>query len=153
MSRTSAIPDLIDALIAEAKGSLSLPAVIVTDGVDIPNDPGFRFMVGVSDPDSPNPQPSAQADQDWANATPQSRWETGFVSCAVYGWSGNTAKEIRDEVFRIAGVIQTLLRGNIPQAVAGMAWTSYGDQNFEQWLDTQGNHALLMFRVNFKARL
>jgi hypothetical protein len=155
MSRTSVIPDLIDALIANAKARPGLSTVIVTDAVDLAQTNDFRFMVGASDPMSVSPQPSASADQDWAGATPQARDESGSITCAVSGASGDTdPKAIRDEIFRIAGEIQTMLRVDILQSVPGLRWTGYTGQTFEQWRNTTtGVEALLTFRIEFKARL
>lgn len=154
MSRTSVLPDLIDALLAHAKALPSLSNVIITDAVDTSQSNLPRFMVGVSDPDSMSPQPSAQADQTWPNANPVSRDETGFVTCAVTSSSGDDdPKLMRDEVFRIAGEIQTMLRSSIQQSVPGLMWTSYTGQMFEQWRTSRGIEALLRFRVEFKARI
>jgi hypothetical protein len=154
MSRPSVIPDLIDALIAHAKALPTLANIIVTDAVDLSQSNETRLMVGVSDPDSVNPQSSAQADQVWPNAVPTGRDESGFITCAVSGSCGDDdPKIIRDEVFMVAGEVQTMLRTSIQQAVAGLMWTSYGSQTFEQWRTSRGIEALLVFHVNFKARI
>ncbi|MBI4900885.1 MAG: hypothetical protein HY829_10460 [Actinobacteria bacterium] len=158
MSRTSAVPDLIDALVAHAAARPNLSSVIVSDGELISLDPGYRFMVGVARPDSLSPISVAQSDQSWVLATATGRDENGSVTCSVYGMSGgNELKIVRDEVFRIAGEIQSMLRENgapsVRQSVPGLRSTSYTGQVLEQVLDEDGSYVLLTFRIEFTARI
>jgi hypothetical protein len=152
---TSVVPALIDALIAHAALRTGMSTVLVQDGdFGNPNDPGYRFMVGASGPQSLSAAAVAQADQVWPLATATGRDETGSIACGIYGSLGVVVpKEVRDEVFRIAGEVQTMLRTDILQSVPGLRWTSYTGQTVEQLIDENGTHILLTFKVEFKARI
>ena len=149
MSRTSVIPDLIDALVTQA--TAALPEVSVTDGEATTSDLKDYLMVGVEDA-TQAVTTGAESDQSWPLATPTGRDEEGGVWCAAFT-TGTTTKEARDRAFAIAGAVQTLLRSDTRLGIPGMKLTSYGQQRFSQWQASYGPAALLLFNISFKARI
>lgn len=151
--RTSVIPDLIDAMVADF-ASLLGDEVTVSDGYPVTNNPGTYLFVGVDDPTDRTPATSATATQDWPLATPTGRSEEGDVTLAAESWNGEAdQKRARDEVFGVAGAIQNRLRESKTLGVPGVLWLSFTDLRLEQAQSPAGAAALLTFRIQFKARL
>lgn len=152
---TSVVPDLIDALVTAAGAALS---VTVYDGIGVTDDPGDFLMVGVEDPDLEGAAFSADVKQEWAAVgTGAPRDETGEITCAALSWNGNGyagVKQARDGAYAITEAVENLLRANPSLGVAGVLWTGFGTTSqLSQAQDAQGASALLVFRINFRARI
>lgn len=153
MSRTSVVPDLIDAMVADFGALAALGDVLVCDGLPLTNDDGTYLFVGVDDPDGMRTT-SADSEQAWPHATSHSRSEDGAVTLAVEAREGSgTAKDVRDEVYRVAGVVQDRLRASKTLGVPGVLWLSFSSHRLEQAQTRDGATALLTFRITFQARL
>lgn len=153
MSRTSVIPDLIDAMVSDFAALPDLADVEVSDGFTLANEPGTYLYVGVDDPEGMKAA-SAEADQTWPHATAQARNEDGSITLAVESINGDgSAKDARDEVYRVAGAIQDRLRATPTLAVAGVLWMSFANHRLEQGQTRDGASALLTFRITFTARI
>lgn len=152
MTRPSVVPDLIDALVAVMADRL--PDVTVSDGFAVQQNSGDQLMIGVDDPDSPNPALSATTEQEWAGATATGRNESGEITCAAWAWNGSAdAKDARDRVFAVAASVQALLRTDKTLGVPGLLTTGFVSSQLSQGLDGGTAAALLVFRVAFKARI
>lgn len=149
----SVVPALIDALLAAAK--TELPSTLVLDGFGVTDDPGDYLMIGVEDPDLEGFAFSADARQEWANVNHLVRDESGDITCAALSWNGDgDQKAARDAVYATAGAVENLLRDNPSLGVAGVLWTGYGSSaQLMQNQDKHGAIALLVFRINFRARI
>lgn len=153
MSRTSVIPDLIDAMISDFAALTGMESVQVCDGLPLTNDPGTYLYVGVDDPDGMKVA-SADAEQTWPHATAQARNEDGGITLACESIDGEgDIKACRDEVFRVVGLVQTRLRATPTLGVTGVLWTSYANHRLEQAQTSAGAAALLTFRISFSARI
>ena len=151
--RTSIIPDLIDAMVADFAGLLG-DEVTVSDGYPVTNNPGTYLFVGVDDPTDRTPATSATATQDWPLATPTGRHEEGDVTLAAESWNGEAdQKRARDEVFGVAGAIQNRLRESKTLGVPGVLWLSFTNLRLEQAQAEAGAGARLVFQVHFEARI
>ena len=150
---TSRIPALIDAMVSDFVALAELADVVVSDGLALTNEPGTYLWVGVDDPDGLR-VPSADAEQEWPHATAQSRNETGSVTLACESTNGEAdTKAARDEVFRVAGVIQDRVRTSKTLGVPGVLWLNVSGLRLEQAQTRDGAAALLTFRINFQARI
>lgn len=154
---TSAVPDLIDALIAQAPAALE-PLSFDVDVIDGPGVDGGELtdflMVGVNDPDSNDQATSADATQDWQNAgNLGARKEEGTITCAALSWNGDAdQKRARDHVFAIAGAVSDMCRTTPDLGVPTLLWTSFGgNSDLFQNQDETGAVALLVFRIGFRA--
>lgn len=150
---TSAVPAVIDALFTAADAALA--TVTVYDGFGVSDDAGDFLMIGVEDPDSQDAATSADAEQSWANADGTARDETGTVTCAALSWNGDAdQKAARDAVYAITAAVEDLLRADPSLGIATVLWTSFGtSQQLTQAQDEQGALALLVFRIQFRARI
>lgn len=151
---TSLIANLIDALVTTM--TAALPGVLVYDGVGVSGDrnPNALF-IGVDDPDSPNVALSAHAEQDWANANYTRRDENGFVVCAASSWTGEVDPKLaRNNAMSTMAAVETALRANPSLNLTGMLWTSVGTKiSLLQNQTEHGAHAVVLFRVNYRARI
>lgn len=148
---TSIVPQMIDALISSA--TTALPDVTVTDGVITGMPEGDYLFIGVDDPDVTRWQ-SATSDQSWAVATYTSRDETGSITCAAHSWTGSAGpKAARDAAYNTAGAIQNLLRDKTSFNVPGLLFANYARGSLTQMQDDFGAMALLIFQIDFKARI
>ena len=153
MSRTSVIPDLIDAMVADFAALTGMESVQVCDGLPLINDTGTYLYVGVDDPDGMKVS-SADADQTWPHATAHARNEDGGITLACESIDGEgDLKACRDEAFRVAGLVQDRLRATPTLGVTGVLWTSYANHRLEQAQTSAGAAALLTFRIAFTARI
>lgn len=153
MSRTSVVPDLIDAMVSDFAALSDLSGVEVSDGLSLTNEPGTYLYVGVDDPEGLKVS-AADADQTWPHATAQARNEEGSITLAVESINGDgAAKDARDEVYRVAGAIQDRLCATPTLGVPGVLWTSFANHRLEQAQSSEGASALITFRITFTARI
>lgn len=152
---TSVVPALIDALVTAAR--TALPDALVSDGIGATDDPGDFLMIGVEDPDIEGASFSADTRQDWANANYTTRDEQGEITCVALSWNGDGpegAKAARDGAYAISAAVETLLRANPSLDVDGLLWTGFGSSSqLSQAQGSAGASALLVFRINFRARV
>jgi hypothetical protein len=149
---TSAVPALIDAMVATFDAALSAN---VYDGYGNSDDPGDFLMVGIDDPDSDDWADAATTKQDWANANYTARSEEGDIICAALSWNGDgNQKAARDAVYATQAAVETALRANPSLGVSSVLWTSFGtDASYRQIQGQHGAASLLIFRIFFRAQL
>lgn len=164
MARTSVVPDLIDAIVAQmgatfAAAGSGFTNVSVLDGPGLSDAVGDSLQVGVPDPaavDGPVTSAST-AETPGPMAAGRPRDEIGHITCAAESWNGDgVAKKARDRVYAIAGAVANQIRtsSDTKWGVTGVLWTSYGTATtFNQDQDSNGAHAVLTFRIAFRARL
>lgn len=151
--RTSVIPDLIDAMVTGFAALTGMEDVSVSDGLPLSNNEGTYLYVGVSDPNATQTA-AARSTQTWPLATFTAREETGDITLAVESIDGGgDIKAVRDEVFRVAGLIQDHLRTSKTLGVAGVLWLSYSDSDLDQAQAPAGAAAMLTFKIHYTARI
>lgn len=150
---TSAIPDVIDALVTACTSALT--NISVYDGWGVSDDPGDFLMIGVDDPDANNETNSGSSQQDWANATGTKRNESGDISCAALSWNGDSdQKAARTAVFATTAAVEDVLRSDYTLGLPTLLWTSYGTSTqLTQSVNSTGAMALVVFKVHFEARI
>ncbi len=151
---TSALPALINALVTNARNTLTTTDVY--DGFGVTSDPAESILlIGVDNVNADGEAFSAHAQQQWANANHTSRDEEGHVVCAASSWNGDgDAKAARDGAFATVAAIENMLRANPSQGVASLLWTSMGQSiSLSQWQDDAGATSVVIFTVNYRARI
>lgn len=151
---TTALPALIDALVAAAK--TALPNVLVYDGFGVDAEPGKKYlMVGVDDVDAKGASWAATSEQEWANANNTSRDEEGVVVCAALAWNGDSdPKAARDAAFAVVAAVENLCRTNPSLGVATLLWTSAGHRlQLTQDQGEAGAVAVVVFHIRYRARI
>jgi hypothetical protein len=152
---TTAIPALIDALVAQANTSLA-DNILVLDGFGVTADPAEQYLfIGVDDVDSMDQAFSASAAQEWAHANYTARDEEGYVVCAAGAWNGDgDQKAARDDAFAIVNAMETALRANPSLGVSTLLWTSVGTRiALSQNQSESGASAVVVFNVTYRARI
>lgn len=154
----SAVPELIDAIVAAAADAL--PDVNVSDAWYLGEDPGDVLMIGTMDADFEVSQTSAEASKDFATTgLDGTQHETGEIACVAISWTGDPQdqKTPRDNVYAIANAVDQLcrVRGGTDPAfgVPYVLWTRCGASS--QLLQPPGDGgriAFLLFRIYFEAR-
>lgn len=153
----SALPALIDALVAAATSAL--PAVVVCDGLPVAGDPGDYLLVGVDDPDTSTFAVAADTAQTPATlGTARSRDEEGDLFCVAESWNGAAdAKAARDAAYATAEAVALLVRQRTtpPFGVASLVTVEFaqGSQQLEQGQFDRGAVARVHFTIHFRARL
>lgn len=152
----SIVPSLIDALVTQA--TAALPAIRVYDGYGISSDPGDFLMIGVDDPDGPDPANTAAGQLAFATmrTAPGTRDEQGELVCAALSWNGNAdMKGARDAVQAIATAVDTFTRADPSLGLApSLLWALVGSNyDYSQQQDGEGAQALLVFRIGYRARI
>jgi hypothetical protein len=150
---TSAVPAVIDALLAAA--TTALVDVAVYDGTGISDDPGDFLMVGVEDPDSDTFATSVDAQQSWPHIGHRVRDESGDITCSALSWNGDgDQKAARDAVYAITAQLEELLRDDPTLGLGPLVRTEFGTTS--QLIQRQGDSgamAMLTFKVHFDARI
>lgn len=153
MARSSVVPDLLDALLSTF--APLVPKFTVSDGFPVESNSGDYLAVGVDDPASTAPAPSARSDIEWAGASRAVGLnETGEVTCAIWARRGESdTSTARDAVYDALSAIQGSLRDPSALAVDGLWSTWLASTQLSQDQTPDGVLVLLVFRVGFKARL
>lgn len=150
---TTAIPEIIDALVQLAKDTLD--DVIITDGIGPSDEVGKYLMVGVDDVDGESVFPTADSRQSWANIGHVVRDETGDVTCAAMAWNGqNDPKQARTDVFGLVGELEDALRGDPTLGIRPQIRAEFGTSvELRQLQDEYGASATVIFQIHFDARI
>ncbi len=157
---SSQLPAVIDALVAQLTTALAgTPAVLVTDGVGVTEDPRDFLMIGVDDPTSNSPA-SGSSEQAMATmGTGRPRDETGTIICAAQSSNGNGSsgqKAARDAAYSYMAAVETLLRSSPSLGLTSPVTVVVqmgGTTSLIQGQDDHGADALLIFTVTYKIRI
>lgn len=149
---TTAIPDVIDAIIALARTAVTID---VFDGYPVTDDTNDKLMVGVDDPRSEDSAISATSRQSWANTTGKSRQEEGEVVCAIDTYEGSgDMKVARDRAFAQVNLLAAALKTNYTLGLSMLLWIEYGaTTDYYANQDSNGANATVVFRLAYKARI
>ncbi len=153
---TSTLYPLLDALVAAAR--TALPSVTVYDGPGVSDDPGDYLMIGVDDPDQPNPVLAATSTQTPATlGTARSRDEEGDITCAALSWNGDADQSAaRAGCKAITDAVENLIRTVTFPAlgVTGVKTLGFGTSfTLSQDQNASGAMALVVFSIHYKARI
>ena len=145
--------DLIDAMVADFAELPALADVAVTDGPPRVNDPGAYLFVGIDNPDDDNGV-GASGTQSWPLATNSAREDTGEIWMAAYADNGDgDMKAARDACTSVVEAIQDRVRANLTLGVPRLLWLQFGDYSYRPMQTDNGAAAVLLFRINFSARI
>lgn len=146
------VPDLIAALVLALDEAL--PEAQVLDGDSVIDTADDFVMVGVGDVDSEGRANAATSRQEWANANYTAKDETGQILCAASSFNGDgDIPKARTDTFALMFAIEDVLRANPSMGVDGLLWCHLGDFDYDQWQSTSGAAGLLIFRIDFRARI
>lgn len=162
MARASVVPDAIDALVAIAAAAVP-SGVRVIDGYDMSGDPSDVLMIGSDDPNAVTWTNMATAQQDWANATKQSRNETATITCVAAAFSGDgDIRAARNAAYAYADALGDAIRANVnlvvpdlfPTGVTGVWKTNFfTTSGLTQVFTGDGAAALLVFGIQVFVRI
>ncbi|MCF6376901.1 hypothetical protein L2K70_04735 [Nocardioides KLBMP 9356] len=149
----SVVPAFMAALYAGARAAL--PAEVqVLDGDTVIDTSDDFVMIGVGDVDSENRTTAATSRQEWANANYTARDETGQVLCAASSFNGDgDIPKARVDTFALMAAIETMLHNTPAMGVEGLLWSGVGDFDYDQWQSQSGAAGLLIFRIDYRARI
>lgn len=151
MPRT-VVPALITALVSAVDAAL--PDADVLDGDSVIETADDFVMIGVGDIDSEGRTTAANSKQEWANANFTAKDETGQILCAASSFNGDgDIPRARRETFALMFAIEDVLRANPSLGVDGLLWAHLGDFDYDQWQSDSGAAGLLIFRIDFRARI
>ncbi len=151
---TSIAFDLIPVLV-EQFGTEVPAGTQVLLGFGASDDPGDFLMVGVDDPNSPDPlAPSASGTQTWAGLGANHRDEDGTVTCAALAWTGD-ADATEDAIARVKAIVAAVeahitADPNLGGAVPGLLWVRPEGRT---QLMLGGGQAMFVFDLAYRARL
>lgn len=151
---TSAISDVITALVAQAKAAL--PSIDVIDGEGITLAPESNMLlIGVTDPDASDDSIAATATQTWAHANHTARDEAGEILCAAVASNGDADQTTaRTNAFATVAAVENMLRANPSLGLPTLLWTSFGTRiRLSQNQSDQGAIAIVYFQVEYRARI
>lgn len=153
MSTGSAVPAVIDTLIASL--STALPAAAVFDGAGATDlNPPLAVHVGLSDVDDDGWSEAAASSQGWAWLGHSQRDEQFSVHCDVIAWNGTgDAKAARDAAYTALTAVASAITGD--PALGGSALYTVGltTSALFQIQSATGAAARLPFDVTCRARL
>ena len=158
MSRT--LPDLIDALVAGAKGNW--PSLTVCDGLPMELNSGDYLAIGIDDWDGRNLKAtSGSSSEDWAGAEMSSGIdETGSITCLAWSHNGDAdPKAARDAVYQIHSNLRSwlvaTLRGTVTAFGVHGLWDVRlgGVDELIQGQGPDGAAAVIRFQITYQARI
>lgn len=151
--RASAVPDVIDTLVATLRTALGPDSVNDGQG-QTQNDGSPYVFVGVSNPDSEDYDDAADSSQGWAWLGHQRIDEDITIHCVAVGWNGDASmKAARDEVYGVMKIVSQAIVDD-PSLGGSALWTvGVVSHALRQIQDDKGAAAQLRFDVTCKARL
>jgi len=153
MSTPSAIPQVIDALVASFKAALGDDAVYDGPGVSSAS-PQKYVLVGVADPDGEFMDEAASSTQEWAWLGHVQRDETLTVHCVAVAWNGDTdMKKARDDAFDVVRLVTDEIQADPTYGNQGVLWVqAVSSISLRQLQDENGAIVYLPFDITIRAR-
>jgi hypothetical protein len=155
---TTAVFDLISALVDIAEASLTDVTVLDGQGSEMPA--GDFLMIGVGDPTDNGPAFSAEGSQEWAGLGARAANEEGSVTCCATvqsGDSGNAAQRaVRDRLRDLLATLEAELKADpsLGGVLPGPGWARFGkNTNLTQISGTDGVAVVFYFEIAYQARL
>lgn len=151
---TSAIPAVIDALVASFGAAIGTTNVFDGPGVT-DNTLTDYVIIGVADPDSESVAEAATSQQSWPWLGHVVRDETIVVHCVAVSWNGDLdQKKARDSVFSMVGNLTTAIQNDPTYGVSGVLYVQgITSMSLHQLQDRKGVIAFLPFDVTVKSRI
>jgi len=152
MASVSVDADLIDAVIEGMRSRRN--DVLVIDGSDPVGDDAYLMLyVDMDDPGSPGGD-SGRVEQEWPNATAQTRKENGSILCAAVAFDGSDEmRGARRAAWEIVGDVLTMLWADPRMGVDGVVSTSLTGIRKQGVMTTRGAMYALMFSIDYNSRL
>lgn len=154
MTTASAVPTLIDALVAVGQAafpSATSPVIVIDGPGNTAQDLGQFLFIGCPDPDSADAADSATSDQIWPYTDHVFRRETITVSCGALAWTGDTEtgsmKTVRDQVYAILQAFTNAIVADPSLTGAVLMVTGASNLALKQQSDDQGLIAYLSFDI------
>ncbi|MEU9861329.1 hypothetical protein AB0D99_10655 [Streptomyces sp. NPDC047971] len=153
---TSAVPNVIDALLEILSEAPALTGVQIVDGPPVDDQAvADQLCIGYQ----PGEGEAASMAQDFAYAGARQRNEDGAVVCWIDCWSGD--KEIRPtrlRAFELLAVVEDALRASdsnreAPTLSGAVQWSQVKAGSLRQAITDQGARAGLAFTVTYFARI
>lgn len=148
--------DLLDATVTKYRAAVA-PTTTVFDGIGITDDTTQNFvMVGVPDPDSNQPQTSAEAEQTWAGLGHRAGDEEGTIHCCAVVWNGESEglALARSDLKVLLDALATVHTEDPTLGVGSVMWTRFGGRmSTTQIQATDGSSIVHYFEIKFQARV
>lgn len=153
MIRASAVPQVIDAIVASLTAALGPDMVNDGQGASA-SDGGLYVLVGVDDPDADGYQNAAESTQGWAWLGRQAHYEDFTVHSVVVAWNGDSdQKAARDAVYSTMKIVAEAIAAD-PSLGGSALWTlGVVSHDLRQAQDDKGAVAHLRFDVTCKAQI
>lgn len=153
MTVSSALPDVIDALVTAL--SSALPAAAVFDGPALSQTGKKQVVhVGIEDPYKEGLQPAGEEDQDWLAIGSRSRQGTLTVHNSLLTWDGGgTSKSVRDTARSMLNAVTDTITAN--PTLDGVVLWMHGPTrvSWQQAATTDGLVWLVMFDLQATVEL
>lgn len=148
--------DLLDAAVNQYRAAIA-PDTTVFDGLGITDDPTQNFlMVGIPDPDSNQPQTSAESEQTWAGLGARAGDEEGTIHCCAVVWNGNSdgLAQAREDLRVLLAALAAVHVEDPTLGVGSVMWTRFGGRmSTTQIQADDGSSIVQYFEIKFKARV
>lgn len=148
---SSAVPRVLDALLAMLRGAAWPAALEIVDGPPgIDQSAPDRLYVGAALDDL---LPAVSGNQEWPHLSVSTKDDLFTVVCVLQSWTGDTdPKAGRDRLFGYLAVVEAQLRSNVNLSGACL-WCGLGAYQLYQRQTQEGLLMALQFDVAGRARI
>lgn len=149
---TTALPNLIDAVVTALKAASSLSGVTIYDGIEIDSsDPTSWISVG-HDGSEDGEVVAANVRNEYKALGAKSMFEDGTLNCTLSAWTGETNLSVcRNSAYTLLNAIDTVIR--IDPSFGGVVLYSGLENHSPTYLQTnQGAAVQINFTIFYRAR-
>lgn len=149
---TTALPQVIDALVAQLQAASALSAVRVFDGIEVDGSyPGDAIVVG-DDGGEDGDVTAGSGRQSYDTLGARSMYEDASLDCYLWAWDGSTdIRSRRIRAFQIFSAVDTAIRAD-PSLGSTCLYAGISDFSVAYRQTSNGAAVVINFSVTYRAK-
>lgn len=149
---TTALPNLIDAVVAALKAASSLSGVTIYDGIEIDSSDPTNWIAVGHDGGEDGEVVVANIRNEYKTLGAKSMFEDGFLNCTLVSWTGDTSlSACRVSAYALLDAVDTVIRSD--PSFGGVVLYSGLESNSPTYLQTnQGAGIQINFTISYRAK-
>ena len=149
---TTALPNLIDAVVAALKAASSLSGVTIYDGIEIDSSDPLNWISIGHDGSEDGEVIAANVRNEYKVLGAKSMYENGSLNCTLVSWTGDTnLSACRTSAYSLLSAVDTVIRTD-PSFGGVVLWSGLENHTPTYLQTNQGSGVQINFTIFYQAR-
>lgn len=149
---TTALPNLLNAIVTQFKAAPSLSGIKIYDGIEIDSSDPTRWIAVGHDGTEDGEVTAANVRNEYKALGAKSMFEDGTINCTLSSWSGDTnLATLRSSAYSMLDAVDTAIR--LDPSFGGTCMYSGLESHVPVYIQTnQGGAVQINFTISYRAK-